>query len=439
MNRNGNALSLWPVLALVALVLALATPAAAAPPPVRVALSTGAGGAAVMSWGGFEVYDAGGHPLLSAAAGMPVSFSVFGGQVQVEGIGSAGSVAVLQPAAGSYLQLDGQRSYRGYMRVEAVGDTLLVVNVVGMEEYLYGVVPREMPALWHMEALRAQAVAARTYALRNVLLSGGARYDVVSTQLNQVYGGLRDEHPRSSEAVDTTAGQVLLHGGQPILAAYHSSSGGHTEHVENVWTQPLPYLRGVPDVDHASPYYSWSVVYTFQGIKTYLDRAGLGVGEVYGLEPAPERGVSGRVLAVTVRGSERQRIIAAGQFRRVVGLRSTLFELELGAAGSGDGDLRTATRDEYVMIVGADTMDERRLTLNVAVGAAGQATRVLDAAIIGATPGAPTVLRFTGGGWGHGVGMSQYGARQLAEDGHLYGQILSYYYQGVQLAGDYGR
>ena len=386
------------------------------------------------SW---TIYDASGNPLQQVAAGQEVTMNPGGGRIEIEGYAAVASPVIIRSNEG-HLKLEG-RPYRGFFRVETQDDGLLAINIVPMEQYLYGVVPREMPASWPMEALKAQAVAARTYALRNMNQRSGARYDVVSTQLNQVYGGLSDEQRRASQAVDATRGQVITYNGAPILAAYHSSSGGHTENVENVWGYPLPYLVGVKDVDYDSPYYRWEVTYTFEGLRTYLDRANLGVGDVFEVRLSDDRGVSGRPVEVTVIGSQGSRTVRSDVFRRAVGLRSTKLDLEVGDATVQVPETRKAGRNEYVTIVGAASTDERPLTYNMVLGAGQEARRVLDATIAGAGFTAPVVLTFSGGGWGHGVGMSQYGARALAEEGRDYRAILTYYYTGVDLSEHYAR
>ncbi len=426
------------LLAILLFVFIPASGAGASEPMVRVALIEGGQRASISSSGPWTIYNSGGQTILDVHAGFPVEFKVANGMVEVEGHGSVASPVIVRSHT-TYLELGG-RPYRGDLRVEVVGDGLLVINVVPMESYLYGVVPREMPGSWPTEALRSQAVAARTYAMRAMINNQWARYDVVSTTLSQVYGGVRDESENPTAAVDATRGQILTHGGQPILAAYHASSGGHTENVENVWSLPLSYLTGVPDTDQGSPFYSWQATFTLEGLKSYFDRAGLSVGEVYGVDLDPVRGVSGRVIRVTVRGSERDRTMSSDLFRRTIGLRSTLFELTVSEGTGQASSLRHAKRDEYVVIVAAHASDERMLTYNMALSASSDSPRrMLDASIVSAGASGPVILAFEGGGWGHGVGMSQYGARAMAESGKSYSEILAHYYQGTVLQGSYGR
>ncbi|KMJ55511.1 hypothetical protein AB685_26880, partial [Bacillus sp. LL01] len=153
--------------------------------------------------------------------------------------------------------------YRGSLKVERGQDRLTLFNILDIEEYLLGVVPKEMPALWHQEALKAQSVAARNYAYKQMASSGF----VVDTTANQVYGGKTGEHPNSNQAVRATKGVYATHNEVIIDAYFHSSSGGHTENSENVWRNPVPYIRAVADPydqHSANANHSWS---------THIDRA----------------------------------------------------------------------------------------------------------------------------------------------------------------------
>ena len=150
----------------------------------------------------------------------------------------------------------GGKQYRGQLQVNA-GKSLQLVNSVGLEPYLYGVVPREVPFLWPAEALKAQAVVARSYAL--AVRKTGA-YDLYADTRSQVYGGVAAEKPTTNAAVDATAGQVLLFEGKVATTFFFSTSGGHTASIEDVWTrgEAVPYLVGVPDpYDTASPHHTW--------------------------------------------------------------------------------------------------------------------------------------------------------------------------------------
>jgi stage II sporulation protein D len=202
--------------------------------------------------------------------------------------------------------------YRGEIVVRSRGGRMSAVNELGLERYLRGVVPYEMPSDWPTAALRAQAVVARSYALAT--LKPGKIYDLHSDQRSQVYGGIRAETPQTSAAIGRTAGRVLLWRGSVATTFYHSTSGGRTAPVWEVWPDALrvPYLRGVRDVFDHGPHHTWGPV-VLRG-KKLIRRA---------REIEVVRGRSGRVTAVVLDG----RRIPGSDFRRELDLRSTWFRL----------------------------------------------------------------------------------------------------------------
>lgn len=259
---------------------------------------------------------------------------------------------------------------------------------VDLEEYILGVVAAEMPATFHLEALRAQAVAARTYALYTLEHGqpiADAPAAVLSTDFRTAQAWVPKESfwerwedaeaerrwSRIRYAVASTHGQILTYGGVPILAAYHSSSGGHTENSENYWSGAMHYLQGVPDpFDAVSPYkhelasLATSTVVTRLNLPLPVSTDDISIAV---LEQYP----SGRVQAIRIG----DHVLTGRQVREGLGLRSSMFSVEL------EGD----------------------------------------------------TIRFIQQGFGHGIGMSQFGANGMAEEGYTYDQILGYYYTGVQL------
>src|SRR4051812_4565240 len=149
------------------------------------------------------------------------------------------------------------KAYRGAYVVRSSGGRMSVVNEVGLDQYIYGVVPNEMPSSWAPEALKAQAVAARSYGLAS--RSTGGTDDPYPDTRSQVYGGVSSEDPRTTAAVDATGGQILTYAGKVIHAYFHSTSGGRTASVEDIWGgSPTPYLVSVADpYDTISPYHNW--------------------------------------------------------------------------------------------------------------------------------------------------------------------------------------
>jgi len=209
------------------------------------------------------------------------------------------------------------KPYRGQIVVSVTGKKLDAVNDVPLEQYLAGVVPREMPAAWPAEALKAQAVAARSYALAHRLT--GKPYDLYSDVRSQVYGGSRGEDARATAAITATAGQVMLHGGKVVDALFHSTSGGRTVSAAEAFGADVPYLVSVDDPwSSLSPVHVWGPV----GVADTTARNGLALrSPVLGLRLV--KSPSGRVRSAVVTTRVGEHPIGAGSFRSGLGLRST--------------------------------------------------------------------------------------------------------------------
>ncbi len=257
--------------------------------------------------------------------------AVFTGAVRLQATGRDGAVSW------GPRRPEGARTYRGGLRAVPDAGGFALVNVVDMEHYLAGVVPREMPASWGDDspaALVAQAVAARTYALAT--MTPTALYDVFDDTRSQVYGGRAGEDPRTTAAVAATRGTVLTYDGRVITAFFFSTSGGRTENVENVFrgSGPLPYLRSVPDpYDRLSPYHVWPDPPTIDGAR--LGRL-LGVdGPVRDVQIV-RRGASPRVSEARITtASGRQTTLTGSAMRTALGLRDTWFSVTRTAAPAG--------------------------------------------------------------------------------------------------------
>ena len=213
------------------------------------------------------------------------------------------------------LELD--RPYRGQIEVGVTGQKLNAVNVVGLEQYLQGVVAQEMPSAWPDEALKAQAVAARSYALSHRL--SGKSFDLYADVRSQVYGGVAGESPRTTAAVQATKGQVLLWEGKPIDALFHSTSGGRTVDAVEVFGKPVPYLTSVDDPhSDLSPVNRWGPTPVAEttirkGLKLRTPLTALKL----------TRGASGRVLNVDVATAAGSSKVTGAVLRAAGGLRST--------------------------------------------------------------------------------------------------------------------
>jgi stage II sporulation protein D len=210
------------------------------------------------------------------------------------------------------------RPYRGAFVVHRSGGSLSVVNDVPLELYLRGVVPWEMPHDWPLEALKAQSVVARSYAIAT--LHPGQTYDLLDDTRDQVYGGLIAEKPESSRAIGATAGRVLLYGDRVATTYYHSTSGGRTASICDVWPKVpcTPYLQSVADPhETASPHHAWGpFVFTARQLARKLKVA-------RPVDAIVERNASGRALSVALGG----RRVGERAFRSALGLRSSWFDL----------------------------------------------------------------------------------------------------------------
>jgi stage II sporulation protein D len=274
----------------------------------------------------------------------------------------------------------GTRDYGGALEIWRQGDALLVVNELSMEEYVAGTVRGEASERWPLEALRALAVVARTYAVFQQGRAAGKAFHVVAGNQDQNFAGLAAEGSPAREAARTTAGQVLTWQGRVFPTFYHSDSGGFTEAAQSVFSgDGVPPLEGVRDeFSMESPNYTWTVTLPLTVIAERLRRGGVEVGQVSRVTVL-ERSPSFRVARLAVEHSRGTATLRGADFRRLIGydaLKSTLF-----VPVAQDG-----------------------------------------------------VVRFEGRGWGHGVGLSQFGAKGMADRGYLYPQILEHYYPGTALA-----
>jgi len=308
---------------------------------VRVLLLAGASRAVVSSGAPFTVVDGNGtsHKLPAGpqALGPALKVTLSGGKAK-----ALPGPLLFSPGTAP-LTLGG-RGYRGSLRVKTTGSALEVVNVVGLESYLQGVVPSEMPNRWPAEALASQAIVARTYALAH--LKKGGDYDLYSDTRSQVYGGIGAEAPSSNAAVSETANQIVLYDGEPADTYFSSSSGGKTANVQDVWSSPpVPYLVSVPDpYDTLSPYHNWG---PFRFSSAMIAGRFHVPGKVtdFRANVTP----SGRVRTITFVGTKGEQTVAGSTIRASLGLRSTWFRfglLSLSPAG-------TATYGSSITLLGA--------------------------------------------------------------------------------------
>ena len=269
-------------------------------------------------------------------------------------------------------------SVTGLVHLVRRGNGFLVINRVDVEEYVKGVVPAEVSSTWHPEMLKAQAVAARTYALYQQRLSATREYDVAATVQDQVYRGKQGIDAGILRAVEDTRGLVVTYQDAPIYAAFSSTAAGLTEDAMNVWSKDYPYLKGVEcPFDLMSPYYQWKSSFKIDTLEQNLRQQGFSVGTIATMTPLSfSRG--GRIAKLRVLHSGGELVLRGEELRKAVGytiIPSTQFAIES---------------------IGRDVI-------------------------------------LSGFGAGHAVGMCQWGAKELAELGYPFSTILRYYYPGTEL------
>ncbi len=342
---------------------------------VRIVLIQDSPGVLLTSKEGFFVHRKSGAPLYrrpisSAAIGMKKGLTV-------NRFDSADDELTFLPKEGEKISVE-RRSYAGMVRVKKKKGGLWIINEVDVEEYLKGVVPAEMASEWELEALKVQAIISRTYALYQREAHRRRDFDLTATVLSQVYHGGEAEDPRASLAIAETKGMVLTYGGRPALTFFHSTSAGPTEDAQERWNIDLPYLKGVDcPLDRDSPYYQWKRTISLQKMEMAIRRSGHPVAAITALAPL-QWSRAGRILTLQVRHSGGDLTLKAEDLRAALGykfLPSTRF-----------------TIDSF----GAE-------------------------------------IEISGMGYGHGVGLCQWGAKVMAERGLKAGEILLYYYPGVIL------
>ena len=348
----------------------------------------------------------------------------------------------------------GKRRYSGELRVFVRGGRLKVVNHLGVEKYLASVVGSEMPKSWPMAALKAQAVAARTYALQQV--DKKDFYDINSTVANQVYLGIEAETESTRRAVANTRSLVLTYQGRLINAVFHSSSGGATEASGAVWKQQMPYLVSVPSHDHHSPYSEWRMKFDPNELKDAFSEIG-GAKNVQVLSSSN----TGRVLTARVDGPRGDLELTGHELRRRLGLKSTLVSFAMiseepvvntqaskPASSVGIKFVSPLNNNKQTSIFSRRnwTLTDYRpghvdhtLLFPPPLPSPNDVSVQPPPLLVWKTPPPlppllkKNVLLVKGSGSGHGVGMSQWGAHGLAHKGIDFRKILTYYYKNVEI------
>ena len=326
--------------------------------------------------------------------------------------------------------------------------------MVDLEDYVKGVVPYEMNGDWPLAALEAQAVCARTFACRNAKHQS-YDFDVCSTTCCQVYNGTNTATGLSDEAVDNTEGECLYYEGELIEAVYHSSNGGATEDAENVWGGRVPYLVGKEDPYEeliSIPNYNWSVTYTADQLTWILQQKNYDIGQVENVYVSAVTGM-GNVAAVTFVDTRGKTLTVKGDAARTVFYSSTYQKsvpsMRFTISG-GEGGETVVVGGGSFYVNGSQKLSNLEGAVAIATGgkkttlSGGDWYVITDSGVeklsagtvarrVGVTSGGGDTFTITGTGNGHNVGLSQYGARAMAEDGYSYDEILEFYYTDITI------
>ena len=341
----------------------------------------------------------------------------------------------------------GQKRYSGKLNLYILDSEILVINILGIEKYLSSVVGSEMPAKWPLEALKAQAIASRTYALKQ---KGNSLYDIDSTNKNQVYSGLEARTYKTTRAVKSTRSLVLTYKNKLINALFHSSSGGMTENSQDVWKNEYPYLSSVKDFDKNNPKLRWQKKFSNEELKSLFPKIG-GIKKIEILNITN----TGRVKNVKLLGYYGSDQMSGVDIRKRMNLKSNFVRfkfIEDNEIESNNNNSKLLTTNKFedeplsYFVKPGDSLNDIAYKYNVNVYEIIDLNSIKDSSLIkinqklliprnssNTSSTIEKILVVSGSGSGHGVGMSQWGAKYMASKGQKAERILKHFYKGVRI------
>jgi len=329
--------------------------------------------------GSYEITDLSGSKVLSKGKNLKTTLTTYKEGILLGGMNFSMDKIFVQSVEGTLIIINGRR-FRGNMEfIKKDNSGLAVINYIELEDYIKGILYHEVSHYWPIEALKAQAVACRTYTLNQMQENKSKDYDVTADIYSQVYGGRTSERFRTNRAVEATRGEVLTFEGDIFPAYYHATCAGHTEDASLLWNNDIPPLKGVAcNYCKNSPHFKWHTVLSTREVEEAL------AGSEYKIKAIKDILIdgedrSGRIINLKLVSDEKNIKVPAKDFRNIIGpniLRSTNFKV-----------------------------------------------KVIENDVV-----------FEGFGWGHGVGLCQWGAYFMAKEGHTYQQILKYYYPGSKVS-----
>ncbi|MFZ2357211.1 MAG: SpoIID/LytB domain-containing protein [Candidatus Omnitrophota bacterium] len=346
---------------------------------IRVAIIQDANSLGLDIKGSYEVMDVHSGEILYRGRGLKTTVTVYKSGILLGKVKSNTSKVLVRTEPQDVILVNG-KVFRGTIQfIKKDNQQMLVVNNIELQDYIKGILYHEASHYWPLEALKAQAVVCRTYALYQKQQSLSKDFDVTGDVYSQVYGGKTSERFRTNKAVEETSGIVLMYKGKIFPAYFHATCAGHTEDASQLWNIDIPVLKGVVcDFCRESPHFSWHEVLSLDEIEKKLKGSAYKLDNLIGIVIV-NRNKSGRVASLKLITKKKDKIISAKDFRNIIGpnsIRSTNFN---------------------ITIVDRDAV-------------------------------------FEGIGWGHGVGLCQWGAYFMAKNGTRYEEILKYYYPESEIA-----
>ncbi len=442
--RNMSCLFLAVILLVGMTPVSAATPTTS--PTIRIGLMTKQFGILASCNGGYQIVNVDdGKVLGEFAAGTKARIGLREGKFVINNTIVVSDRMRIEPQKTKSIEREDRlvevnnRRYRGSVEIfrtqGAAGMT--AVNVLTVDEYVYGVLGLTLTPEWPEQAVKAQAVVVRTFALHNIGKHRNEGFDLCDTGDCLVYEGQTQENPKILKAIEDTWGMTLLYQNYVAAAYFHMSSGGYTENSETAFSRMYPYLRGVPDFDQTSPYFRWQKRISPQELDSLLKGAGYNFGALTAIElsrrtappvNAPDRGVSGRIKMITFIGKDGIAALTGEQIQKLLSLPSSLFDINVAVPmPSIDSNITDSYGDR----------DTKQIQINLPP--ASTSGLLTDRPGIRRITGQQNEMIFIEGfGWGHGVGFSQWGAKTMAEKAinpgpDYYMSILKHYFQGVRI------
>lgn len=344
---------------------------------IRVAILQDARTLRLKIKGGYEIIDLAGGKVLSRGNGLNTTVTAYKEGILLGNLKAATNKLLLSCDDPESITVNA-RAFRGSIGIIKSDMKLTLFNSIELEDYIKGILYHEASHYWPMDALKAQAIVSRTYAVFQMQKNKDKDFDLTNDIYSQVYGGRSSERERTNNAVTQTRGEILFYRGKPFETFFHATCGGHTEDASRLWSINITPLKGVAcGYCKESPHYNWHCNLSLDEIAKKLSQAGFKVSHIKEIKILG-RDNSGRVSDLNIRTNKSSLVIPAKDFRNIIGpnvIRSTNF----------------------------------------------------NAAVI------ETDIVFEGFGWGHGVGLCQWGAYFMAKDGRSYVDILRYYYPGAKI------